>query len=99
MNYEVIVLVISCVLSAYTIWRNIAYMIRLYVEMNEWKFISLEKLHSQQHFAIAWVMVIVSLLLFLETVFYENCSMQFLIIILYNFVVSLIILPHLISEK
>jgi len=99
MNSEITVHAISAMLTAWTAVSCIKYMVSLHREVHRGHYIYGDELHSLQHFATSGVMVLVSLLIFSESVFHANFPMQFLVTLSYNLMITMIILPHLIYEK
>lgn len=85
--------------SAWTLWGCLRYMAQLHGEMSEGIYVYGDELHSLQHFATAGAMALVCLLIFSESVFHVNFPMQFLVTLSYNLMVTMMVLPHLISEK
>ena len=96
---EVTVLVVTWILTIANVIMAFRYLKELYKNMQEWKYIQWDKHHSHQHFAIAWIMAIISIMMFINSFSTKAVSETFVEHLFYNLLCIFVLYPHLFSEK
>ena len=96
---EITVVVIIWILTFINLIIGIQYMIVLHRDIVKWVYIYGEKIHSQKHFAIIGILLILSVLMFYNTFTSDYISETFLEHLLYNLACLFIVFPHIFEEQ
>ena len=96
---EVTVLVITFIATLANITIAMKYLVGLYHNMQQWKFIEWDEHHSKQHFAIVGICAIISFAMFLNSFWLKHEQWVFLEHLFFDLVCIFVIYPHLMSEQ
>jgi len=96
---ETTVIIVTWFLTLFNVVVWWHYLYFLHRDMNQWKYIDNNRIHSHRHFWIVWVLMTISLLMFYNTFWSEAIWDTFIEHLLYNLACIFVVYPHLQEEK
>ena len=98
-GYEIAVIMITWFSTLATCIIGGRYLYELHEQMDQGVYIQWDYHHSNQHFAITWLLMIISIWMFLHLFNITGTSNWIITTIVYNLACIFVVIPHLRNEK